>query len=60
MNLENLTEQQQRDLQEVMFGVQQTIDTVALGNIRGTETDFLERFRATINKLAATRMEQAA
>jgi hypothetical protein len=60
MNLENLTEKQQRDLQEVMFGVQQTIDTVALANIRGTETDFLERFRTKINNLAATRAEQAA
>jgi hypothetical protein len=60
MNLENLTEQQQRDLQEVMFGVQQTIDAVALGNIRGTETDFLERFKTTINKLAATRTKQTA
>ena len=60
MNLENLTEKQQRDLREVMFGVQQTIDTVALANIRGTETDFLERFRTTINNLAATRTEQAA
>ena len=60
MNLENLTEQQQRDLQEVMFGVQQTIDTVALANIRGTETDFLERFRSTMNKLTTTRTKQTA
>ncbi len=60
MNLENLTEQQQRDMQKVMFEVQQTIDAVALANIRGTETDFLERFRTTINNLTATRAERAA
>ena len=60
MNLENLTEQQQRDMQKVMFEVQQTIDAVALANIRGTETDFLERFRTTINKLVATGTKQTA
>jgi hypothetical protein len=60
MNVEGLTLEQQQDLQEILFGVQQTVQAVAHGNTIGMDADFFEQFRFMVNNVAEMRATEAA
>jgi hypothetical protein len=57
MNTEGLTRQQQRDLDEILRGLQQSVNLVAYKNTLGKELDFFERFRFVVNHAAQARAE---
>jgi hypothetical protein len=60
MNVEGLTLQQQQDLQEILSGIQETVQVVAHMNTIGMNTDLFENFRFMINTVEETRTTEAA
>ncbi len=60
MNVEGLTLQQQRDLQEILSSVQETVQVVAHMNTIGMNTDLFENFRFMINTVEEVRTTEAA
>ena len=52
MNYDGLTLEQQRDLDEILKGLQQSVNLVVYMNTLGTEIDILEKFRFVIDNAA--------
>jgi len=52
MNYDGLTLEQQRDLDEILKGLQQSINLVVYMNTLGKEIDILEKFRFMIDNAA--------
>ena len=52
MNYDGLTLEQQRGLDEILKGLQQSVNLVVYMNTLGTEIDILEKFRFVIDNAA--------
>ncbi|MFA9418762.1 MAG: hypothetical protein ACERLB_01315 [Gammaproteobacteria bacterium] len=52
MNYDGLTLEQQRDLDEILKGLQQSVNLVVYMNTLGTEINILEKFRFMIDNAA--------
>ena len=60
MNVDGLTSEQQKDLQEILFGVQQTVNSVAHMNKIGMNTDLFENFKFMINNVVEEKAAESA
>jgi len=52
MNYDGLTLEQQRDLDEILKGLKQSVNLVVYMNTLGKEIDILEKFRFMIDNAA--------
>jgi hypothetical protein len=60
VNVEGLTSEQKKDLQEILLGVQQTVKSVAHMNTIGMNTDLFENFKFMINNVVEERAAESA
>jgi hypothetical protein len=59
MDLDGLTLEQQKDFDEIVSGLHQSVSLVSYMNSLGNEIDFLEKFRYVVNNAALSREEAA-